>query len=323
MAVMEFTGNGSMDPHTLMGKLLALSYSVFILLLVSAYTATLAAFQVVRASETSCSDLVSCLQEGKTLCTEWPAGADSEWLLSSAGLPWLATSNQLVRTSTLTASLQAGECDMLFTSAQDLENWKLNADANPDCDLQQLGPSVQSMSMGWMGKVNDLGLCTSMMLEVLGIYTHELLINGETDDSVTASRLALASRPPCSTGDTTYENENSPKFTVGDVLGSLALHVVVMTLVALNIGGGLLRRWFTPAQRQQKAPDSFDVAAVEPSSQATEPIAVLTSKIKEMDGNIGKMDGKIGRVESLLEALLSESMQQRAGSPDGITLMRT
>lgn len=77
----QFTGAGGFAPQRPAGKLVLLSFSVVVLVVLADYSAMLAARLIAAAGSTGCDTIIECIVAGDVFCVE-EGGAVHDWVLS-------------------------------------------------------------------------------------------------------------------------------------------------------------------------------------------------------------------------------------------------
>lgn len=174
----SYTGSQPFAPGTNTGKMLSLTYSFFILLLVSAYTANLAVFLVIEQSVEVCESFDDCVNDGKSVCVMGGTVLD-EWLTQS--YPHLDHEHRIVRADVSPwPALVNGECDIVVDSMIGYEIAMLREDYNSDCTLSRSGEStLQHYGGGWMSRTDYRQGCTSLLRDALAVHMLKLSVSGE------------------------------------------------------------------------------------------------------------------------------------------------
>ncbi|CAK0904523.1 unnamed protein product [Prorocentrum cordatum] len=248
MGMTSYTGSQPFAPRTNTGKMLSLTYSFFILLLVSAYTANLAVFLVVEQSVNVCNSFDTCVSDGRHVCVMGGTELD-EWLTGSYG--HLDRSHKVVRTTASPWSgLVDGECDIVVDSVIGYEIAKVSKDSNPDCTLSRSGEAtLQHYGGGWMTRTDYADKCTPVLRDALAVHMLTLSTSGEIQGMLDSFLRAQQSQTACADSDGKVSTEVEG-LDWDAMLGPLVIHAIGVALAfALYIF-----RIFRKRRRRSKEP---------------------------------------------------------------------
>eukprot|EP00403_Amphidinium_massartii_P004114 CAMPEP_0178378160 /NCGR_PEP_ID=MMETSP0689_2-20121128/4284_1 /TAXON_ID=160604 /ORGANISM="Amphidinium massartii, Strain CS-259" /LENGTH=499 /DNA_ID=CAMNT_0019998223 /DNA_START=72 /DNA_END=1567 /DNA_ORIENTATION=+ len=225
LGLVLFTQSGGYAPHTGWGKLLVLTYSFMILLLISSYTANLAATLVTVSRAKGCSNLDLCLAQGKKVCVQ-RATAYDEWLTTSNAFPYLRNDARVVRTNDEPfTGLAEGRCEVVLESKESFEASLLRSDVNADCNLEQVGSDLKHFLGGWMGFADHYTHCTSLLLDALGVHILTMELDGTLEQITRSLHQVTATRADCQE-QSSQDQTGSSQYDVRQMMGAFTIHFV-------------------------------------------------------------------------------------------------
>jgi hypothetical protein len=224
LALTSYTGSQPFTPGTNTGKMLSLTYSFFILLLVSGYTANLAVFLVIEQSVTVCESFETCVNDGRSVCVMKGTELD-HWLTDSYG--YLDTARRIVRADVSPwPGLVSGECDIVVDSYIGYEIAKVRKDYNTDCTLSRSGESaLQHYGGGWMSRTDYLQGCTSVLRDALAVHMLRLSSSGEIQDLLDAF-VASQQTQICTDTSESDISKSATSLEWYTMLGPIVIHVI-------------------------------------------------------------------------------------------------
>mmetsp|Transcript_9118 Transcript_9118/g.20291 ORF Transcript_9118/g.20291 Transcript_9118/m.20291 type:complete len:581 (-) Transcript_9118:58-1800(-) len=231
MGLYLFTQAGGFTPSSGCGKLLVLTYSLVVLLLVTAYTANLAAGLVQNNQVDACLSLSSCLSRGSSVCVVRSTPFE-EWLLDPTNKYAYLRPPKLVSTSgDPFAGIIDGSCDMVLEGFEDTKLALRRQEVNGDCTLSILDRDLLSLASGWMGSTDHQNYCTSLILDALSIHFIRMEVDGILSRLATEYVESRATQASC-TKDSTSDIQQ--QWDIRSMLGGLSIHVLCMILVSLR-----------------------------------------------------------------------------------------
>ena len=256
LGFVQATGGGGYDPSTGSGKLVLLSYSFLILLVVSAYTANLATFLVTpdvpsgvdRSGMTvSYASLETAVDAGAKVCV-YDGTPAHEWLLENH------PDADVVPTASVPHSgLAAGECDVAVATELNYQFALVDEELNKGCQLGPLEPYVRMYRGGWMANLDYHMKCTSLVSDTLGYHLLQLDHDGSLGTLVDAMNGA-ATTATCSE----EEEVSAAQLDFIDMSGCFFIHGVICALTALYFGGARLHAHLYPPHPEKKKTDEDD-----------------------------------------------------------------
>jgi len=253
MGLVQFTAAGGFSPRTCSGKLLVLTYSAFILLLVSAYTANLVAYLAVHHETRTCESVDACVKTGERFCVRQGTIAD-DWF--SSAYHELEESGQIFRCQENPwVCVRRQECTLVVQPSMMYELASRNLDYNEDCAMTRVGVgSLKYFGGGWMTKVDYSDKCTSLFNDALGSHMLALQADGQLDALVKDLYASTSTQASCSSNqDDEIEEETS--LPVPAVAGALVIHGFVACVVSLALCcqrlGELTNRGFGTWKKEQ------------------------------------------------------------------------
>eukprot|EP00929_Paragymnodinium_shiwhaense_P034025 TRINITY_DN18560_c0_g1_i1.p1 TRINITY_DN18560_c0_g1~~TRINITY_DN18560_c0_g1_i1.p1 ORF type:complete len:641 (+),score=129.69 TRINITY_DN18560_c0_g1_i1:147-2069(+) len=202
LSLFTVTGAGTFTPKSWSGKIITWSWAWCILLFVSAYTANLAAFLIIKPkSGVSFDSLEAAMSAGTTICV-WKGTPQEEYLSA-----YIASSSPQYKGTQVTAkhpmqALYDDDCDAALGAAIEIRTARDSYDMNPCCSLEVVGGSLTFTEGSWMVKNDYVESCTALVRDVLFALSVRLKDEGVFDSLVNAYFDAKASGHCTSTSTT-------------------------------------------------------------------------------------------------------------------------
>lgn len=178
LSLASFNGSNYFLPTTCRGRIISLTYSFLVLLLISAYTASLAAFLVGSKSVSQCRSFEDCVKgfNQPRICVQ--AGSAMEFYLKSM----MEDTHSMQIKSTDGTPMKAGsaECDVFVDSAAYLDVQMADPRINPDCIVRRFTKPMKPIPGGWMVK-SYTPKCTNLLMDALRVHMIHLQITGAID----------------------------------------------------------------------------------------------------------------------------------------------
>ena len=218
----QIAGGEGFAPQTGWGKMLILSYSFFVLLSVSAYTASLATSLIVSAGVSiAYKDFDDAVGKGARACV-MANTAMSEFI--EAAYP---TADLVPVTADPYGALALGECDLAVSTKQPEYDFAVvgGPGTNPGCALMPVGGArsvIKTYGGGWMTAVDYSDKCTSLIADALGYW----LINVDLDGTVARLYSEMEARKtlkPCG-ADVDDGGDEATQLSVDQMSGVFLLH---------------------------------------------------------------------------------------------------
>ena len=148
----SFTGAAGLSPSSMAGRLVVLSYSFLILVLISGYTASLATSLIVAASSSGYADLQEAMDAGEGVCL-YNGTAPYEWFMNA----FPSNRKQAVPVDGPGVNFlnpESAGCGVAI-STELYYNFGANSEKfNPDCALGKVGSGyLEVFGCGWMTQV--------------------------------------------------------------------------------------------------------------------------------------------------------------------------
>eukprot|EP00929_Paragymnodinium_shiwhaense_P076180 TRINITY_DN39114_c0_g1_i2.p1 TRINITY_DN39114_c0_g1~~TRINITY_DN39114_c0_g1_i2.p1 ORF type:complete len:569 (+),score=73.96 TRINITY_DN39114_c0_g1_i2:338-2044(+) len=167
------TGASTFSPKTWGGKLIAWSWAWCVLLAVSAYTANLAAFLIIKpGSENPFDSLDAALAGGKSVCV-WKGTPQEEYLDMYIGNHFPSYRALRQTSKHPMQALVDGDCDAALAAKIEVEVAQETLQMNPCCTLGQVGGDLTFTEGSWMIN-NDYQTCSMLVRDVL--YLHSVAV---------------------------------------------------------------------------------------------------------------------------------------------------
>mmetsp|Transcript_23890 Transcript_23890/g.59509 ORF Transcript_23890/g.59509 Transcript_23890/m.59509 type:complete len:538 (-) Transcript_23890:370-1983(-) len=280
----QFTGGGAFSPNTISGKALALTYSLLVLLLISAYTANLAAVLVSDHKLNACQSVESCLADGHRICVRKGTVAD-EWM--SGMHPHLERTLQIARvTTSVWEGVRNGQCDLVTQPLMLYNLATMSAEHNPDCVMTRVGDApLQSFGGGWMSRTDYEDKCTALMIDSIGAHILALATNGKLQELLDRFYSASTSKtcPINGDGEDPLEQENL-SLTVQSMSGALVIHAAGILFALSVCAGKQIRR--ACCRRRQRTTSGRPKEEKQPEDM-TEAITSIKSDLQALRAEIG------------------------------------
>lgn len=262
LGAVQLTGAGGFSPLSRLGKLLLLGYSIVVLFTIESYTANLAVAMITKKAA-ACNTFEQCAARGDRSCVR--AGTAMDELLTAAYGEQLG--GQIVRTTSEWGSQRAGECELAVIAKLILDLQRVSEEHNSDCSIERVGVEpVSVIDGGWMGKLDYMDHCTSVVFDALRPHFIALRSSGKIAE-LTRELLAAANTrigAPCVEAST----RSLATFGVEQLTGPLVVYAAVVVLVLTWwCTSRATKRMRTVPTEASAAPDK-DVTAVVPSDDA-------------------------------------------------------
>ena len=233
----HFTGANGFVPKTAAGKVLMTSWAWCSVFLLSAFTANLASFLVVKADlKAGFSNMREAMAQDRVIAM--PLGwAHQEWFANT--YPSYAHS---VATTEPLQDMGRNVLNRTYDSALltkfDFTKLKHDPDVRPKCSLQSVGDPVLTTSAGWVVFHDMETHCTLLVREVLAVWFVRLEMEGRLREMVEDS---IRRENACA--DVGKNDDDLKPLYVQNVLGILVLHGLGV-LVAFAL-------WWAQARKSQ------------------------------------------------------------------------
>ncbi|CAE7508392.1 GRID1 [Symbiodinium sp. CCMP2456] len=230
----HITGASSFSPRTWAGKILVMSWTWCVVLILAAYTANLASFLVVQAkSQPSFSSLSGAVNKNKNVCVA-ANSADHDWFRATFPnyrnlIPVAGGPTERAR------RLREGTCDVATLAKFEYEFLRQSHSVNPNCYMQTIGEPLQSTAAGWMVLNDVTDSCTSLVRDVLGLWLLQMELDGTLRSIVKKSLMPVGN---CVT-EVNPRESTAGQLKFESMLGIFTLHAVgVGTAVLFHFSSG-------------------------------------------------------------------------------------
>jgi hypothetical protein len=249
-SVGHVTGAAGFRPKTWAGKILVTSWTWSVLLILSAYTANLASFLVIKAEQSAgFASAKQAVLLGKTFVLN-PIGADGDWFFSQfPNYPNVISETGLSKCSVLLE----GKADVAITRKFEYDQVKQMAEFNPRCTLKTVGEPLMGFQSGWMVGIDDITMCTVVVRDVLALWFLRLELDGMLGYMI---NKALTPMERCTESLAIPPDLN--RIEMSNMLGIISVHILgfavaiflyVVDMVARR------RRAVTPPQSTSEDPE--------------------------------------------------------------------
>lgn len=228
-AVLQLTGGGGFSPKTGPGKILLISWSVCIVLVLSAYTANMASFLVSKAEM---APVVSSIDEAmfrkSTIC--WTKGSPVQTWFDREYPGYEGARAESVNAVELFDDLFAEKCDGIVASYNEFSEATHNPESEQRCALQIVGEHLLRLDSGFMVLNDYREQCTTLVRDVLAVHFISMAQDGTLARLISEAYDRLAS--PCP--DTFIEPSTpSGQLDLESMGGIMLLHVAGSSVALL------------------------------------------------------------------------------------------
>lgn len=219
----QLTAALNFGPVSAFGKLFTISWAFVVLLLVSAYTANLASYLVVKKTESmeisSIEEAVElklpicCLAETELICRTVQSMYPTAIIVGTSD--WKSTMS-LVRDGTCKAGISTASV------------WELNqvSLANKACDLRWVGRAVKNGQAGWLSRADHAHTdCTQILAEAISFHMLEMEEEGVIDEMWKA-RLKKETTNNCTMAKAAEPSAEDGRLTSDHMAGLFLVHAV-------------------------------------------------------------------------------------------------
>mmetsp|Transcript_11323 Transcript_11323/g.26351 ORF Transcript_11323/g.26351 Transcript_11323/m.26351 type:complete len:419 (-) Transcript_11323:234-1490(-) len=253
-----FTGAGGFTPQTVWGRFLTLSWTFLVLLVVSAYTANLAAFLTITSQSKELVDSMEAAeQQSIPLFTFLSYDL---WLKDKyPRLPHLevhdfeefASLNTGERYHKVVQMLERREIVGYTTDKWTFRRQQVNATLNGDCRLKWVGREVMEWIGAFASEHDSNELCTSTLNYILSLIIEDMVLDGFVDKVLTKA-ISQQATVSCSTVVAEEEAENLSLATV-NMGGAFLLHgIICLVCVAGAVITQHIKRRRKKAKKKKK-----------------------------------------------------------------------
>ncbi|CAK9075418.1 unnamed protein product [Durusdinium trenchii] len=254
----HITGASGFAPKTWPGKVLLMSWTWCIVLTLSAYTANLASFLVMKAENAAgFSSLTSAVQQMKKVSVERGGPVETWFQNNYPDYPELQSVPLVPEERALKLTNQ--EHDTGIFAKFEVDMLKQRPNINPHCNMKTIGEPLLNIQAGWMvgNDVNEN--CTILVRDVLAVWFVRMDLDG------TLSRLTKKSLTPVEYCPDAVEEApaGATRLEFENMLGILSVHGAgVVAALILFCAGRAKRRMpdiltprhrGTPAERSEEA----------------------------------------------------------------------
>jgi hypothetical protein len=180
LSSINFSQNFEYAPTSLPGRVFAVSMTLWALLMTATYTANLASLLVEEGKPLPpVESIEDAVLRRKKICTYANSNSD-DFLMQE--FPQARRYPHATELDTF-QSLDRGDCDLVLSYKANWEGFTNMVEYNPECDLEWVGRTVQSLVSGFALKA-DSGepLCTSFIRDVLDVHLQEIIESGRLDE---------------------------------------------------------------------------------------------------------------------------------------------
>lgn len=222
-AANSFMGHIEFKPKSIATKLVVLSTAFIFCLFISAYTANLASFLVVKNSGgIEIQDLNDVIKNDLRICVS--AGTSTEDIVEN-----LTYSNYYTVTKSPLElqAVQNGTCDVALVPADEFRTKKTQKKINPDCALDWVGRTVLQSESGFvMG--DDSEYCGSLIRDILDIHFLEM-VNDGSFEKIWEDYTELTDDAECDSVENERNDAESNSLNVKNMAGIIVFHCFMLS----------------------------------------------------------------------------------------------
>jgi len=178
------TGQFEFAPTTNASRLFTFSIAFWALLVISAYTANLAAF-LVKRNQTLTLEIETidqAMNNGRKMCvwkgTQTDSSIMNEYPAFTAGKDYIRT----IKQADAYIKVLSGECDIVITEQSSWDQFQRNQLINGNCTLRQIGDIWQRKDASFVLKGDSGQYCTSYLRDVFDYYFIQMEADGTLED---------------------------------------------------------------------------------------------------------------------------------------------
>ena len=248
-----FTGSTSQGPVRPGASIVQMGYSFFLLILLSAYTANLTSFFVIVPNyNTPFASIDDANSLGASICAQNGTAAYSVLQSSYKNIQIVAVSKKFTSTQLLMElSRPQPRCSGAVLNKNDWEINQINAAANPNCNLVQVGQNIRAIDAGWPYLVDYNRNCTSLVEAAVSEAIVSMTLDG-TLDTLFYDHVSAAASIDCS-GATT-DNPQSAQLTEVTMAGVFLIYCafvfLAVTAMLFQVQGGGWCGVFGPSEKK-------------------------------------------------------------------------
>jgi len=177
-SLLTVTGAGTFTPKTWSGKIIAWSWAWCIMLFVSAYTANLAAFLIVKPKGgTEFKSLDEALSMGTKICT-WSGTPQTEFLQLYVQQNMPGYTGMRETSKHPMQALADGDCKAAMGAKVEVMVGQRSLGMNPCCTLKSVGEDLTFAEGSWMVKNDYIDKCSVLVRDVLYVLSTALKQEG-------------------------------------------------------------------------------------------------------------------------------------------------
>jgi hypothetical protein len=181
---MHITGPGGYAPNTWPGKLVVASWSFFAVLYISAYTANLAGFLLVKSNNNiAYTTMQDALREDAQICVE--KDAPEMWFKRMyKNYPYVTYVQSDLDGREVLTMLDQYECDAAIVSDMAWRQLRNDRNVNSKCSLKMIDDPLNPIGGGWMSLADYNDRCTAVLRDCLAYHFLDMQDNGRLSDLV-------------------------------------------------------------------------------------------------------------------------------------------
>ncbi|KAJ8601389.1 hypothetical protein CTAYLR_004994 [Chrysophaeum taylorii] len=228
-ATLQVAAAGGLEPTTVSGKMLLTSWAMAAFIIISSYTANLAAV-LVSETKTSArfSDINDAIDQGAMICVHKGYATESLYDSTPEYPPHLKVS-----TVDEFMDMYRGVCDAVLTDRWTFELAYRSASFTPSCKIARVGDEITDAGGGWVVYADYRHKCSSLITQVLAEYFLSLEGDG-TLDTLRTQYLDQSTTKSCGSEADPDEDDVADRLQLHSFVGVFMLHYIVMFLAVLG-----------------------------------------------------------------------------------------
>lgn len=226
--ILQLTGGGGFSPATWPGKILLMSWSWCVVLLLSAYTANLASFLVAKAEKPpDFTSLQQAVRKEKTICT-----TSSGWRLAwmKEAFPGYDKIHEEKRNMDMANALFSGKCDAMLMGMDEFNELAFTPQLKRRCELYVVGLPLNKKEAGWMVENDHTKDCTVLLRDVLTYHFVAMEDEGIIESMKDKRLKQMASECPKAEEEEPADTTQLDMLSMGGIVG---MHFIGMLVSCL------------------------------------------------------------------------------------------
>jgi hypothetical protein len=268
------------QPNSHGARLLSFSWSLWSLIIASAYTANMASFLLTRDTPSiAVSNLEDVVRLEKSVCLWGKTNHDA--FFTKKYSEYSKKTQKVIRNfnneNEVLNGLLNNECDVALIGKQSYEALQRNDVLNANCSLVWVGRALEIIPAGFATTIDTGTYCTSLISYVLDLHLDEMEEDGFLDKAWEEAYDNVGSKQ-CDNSGTSSEKEPEP-LGMQDMFGIFELHAicsVLSLLLAFSLAWWKRHMTHSKARRSdigaanQNVQESESIWAIRPANQSVQ-----------------------------------------------------